>query len=141
MACHSTVGLQHAAMAIYNAYCDRAPLIIFGGNHLDAADRRPGAEWSHAAQDAAKLVRDFVKWDDTPTSVTHFMESVMRAYKIATTPPMGPVVIIVDGYLQEKELGDVVPSIPNFAPTRPPQGEMGALREAVRMLVDAPSVP
>ena len=55
--------------------------------------------------------------------------------------PWDPVVIIVDGYLQEKELGDVVPSIPNFAPTRPPQGEMGALREAARMLVDAPSVP
>ena len=137
MACHSTVGLQHASMAIYNAYCDRSPLIIFGGNHLDAAERRPGAEWAHSAQDAAKLVRDFVKWDDTPASVTHFVESVMRAYKIATTPPMGPVVIIVDGHLQEKELGDVVPSIPDLAPTRPPQGEIGALREAARMLVGA----
>ena len=137
MACHSTVGLQHAAMAIYNAYCDRVPLIIFGGNHLDAADRRSGAEWSHAAQDAAKLVRDFIKWDDTPTSVIHFMESVMRAYKIATTPPMGPVVIIIDGHLQEQELGDAPPRIPNFAPTVPPQGELGALREAARLLVDA----
>ncbi len=137
MACHSTVGLQHASMAIYNAYCDRAPVIIFGGNHLDAADRRPGAEWSHAAQDAAKLVRDFIKWDDTPNSIPHFMESVMRAYKIATTPPMGPVVIIVDGHLQEKELGDAVPAIPDFAPTTPPQGEMGALREAARLLVNA----
>ena len=41
MACHGTVGLQHAAMAVYNAFCDRVPLIIFGGNHLDAA--RPPA--------------------------------------------------------------------------------------------------
>ena len=137
MACHSTVGLQHAAMAIYNAYCDRAPLIVFGGNHLDAADRRPGAEWSHAAQDAAKLVRDFVKWDDTPHSLQHFMESVMRAYKIATTPPMGPVVIIVDGHLQEKEVEGNLPRIPALAPTVPPQGEIGALREAARLLVDA----
>ena len=137
MACHSTVGLQHAAMAIYNAYCDRAPLIVFGGNHLDAADRRPGAEWSHAAQDAAKLVRDFVKWDDTPNSLQHFMESTMRAYKIATTPPMGPVVIIVDGHLQEKEVDGNLPPIPALAPTVPPQGEIGALREVARLLVDA----
>ena len=59
MACHGTVGLQHASMAVYNAWCDRAPVIIFAGNHLDAAERRPGVEWSHLVQDAAKLVRDF----------------------------------------------------------------------------------
>lgn len=136
MACHSTVGLQHASMAIYNAFCDRAPLIVFGGNHLDAADRRPGAEWSHAAQDPAKLVRDFIKWDDTPVSAQHFVESMMRAYKVAMTPPMGPVVIILDGHLQEKELNSA-PTIPDFAQTVPPQGEIGALREAARLLVDA----
>ncbi len=136
MACHSTVGLQHASMAIYNAFCDRVPLIVFGGNHLDAADRRPGAEWSHAAQDPSKLVRDFIKWDDTPLSAQHFVESMHRACKVATTPPMGPVVIILDGHLQEKELGNA-PAIPDFTPTSPPQGEIGALREAARLLVDA----
>ena len=35
--CHGTVGLQHATMAIYNAWCDRVPVIIMGGNDLDAA--------------------------------------------------------------------------------------------------------
>ena len=29
---HGTVGTQHAAMAIYNAYCDRVPVMIFTGN-------------------------------------------------------------------------------------------------------------
>src|SRR5262245_52631567 len=29
--CHGTVGLQHAAMAIYNAYCDRVPVYILAG--------------------------------------------------------------------------------------------------------------
>src|SRR5713101_1999467 len=37
--CHGTVGLQHATMAIYNAWCDRVPVIIVGGNELDAAHR------------------------------------------------------------------------------------------------------
>ncbi len=72
IACHGTVGLQHAAMAIYNAWCDRAPIVVLAGNHLDATERRAGVEWSHSVQDAAKLVRDFIKWDDTrcrcPTS-------------------------------------------------------------------------
>ena len=29
---HGMVGTQHAAMAIYNAYCDRVPMLIFTGN-------------------------------------------------------------------------------------------------------------
>ena len=89
--CHGTVGLQHAAMAIYNAYCDRVPVYILAGNSLDATMRRPGVEWAHSVQDAASMVRDFIKWDDTPASLPHFAESAVRAYKIAMTPPMMPV--------------------------------------------------
>src|SRR3990170_3746481 len=50
---HGTVGLQHAAMAIYNAYCDRVPVFIILGNTIDATQRRPGVEWLHSVQDAA----------------------------------------------------------------------------------------
>ena len=98
---HGTVGIQHAAMAIYNAYCDRVPVYILAGNHLDATHRRPGVEWAHSVQDAAAMVRDYVKWDDTPFSLPHFAESAVRAYKIAMTPPMMPVVLVIDGGLQE----------------------------------------
>src|ERR1700704_3231572 len=101
---HGTVGLQHAAMAVYNAYCDRVPVYIIVGNTLDATERRPGFEWTHSVQDAASLVRDFSKWDDTPISLEHFAESAVRAYKLATTPPMGPVLIVADSELQERPL-------------------------------------
>src|SRR5262249_58852319 len=94
--CHSTVGLQHATMAIYNAWCDRVPVIVMLGNGADAAKRRPGVEWIHTAQDPAALVRDFTKWDDQPASLQHFAESLVRACKVATTPPMGPTVIVAD---------------------------------------------
>ena len=36
---HGTVGLQHASMAIYNAYADRVPVYIMVGNHADGAQR------------------------------------------------------------------------------------------------------
>jgi len=94
--CHGTVGMQHAAMAIYNAYCDRVPVYILAGNSLDATMRRPGVEWAHSVQDAAAMVRDFIKWDDLPFSLPHFAESAVRAYKIAMTPPTMPVVIVAD---------------------------------------------
>ena len=99
---HGTVGLQHATMAVYNAWCDRVPVMMFAGNFLDANTRRPGVEWYHCVQDPAAIHRDFTKWDDQPVSLQHFAESVMRAYKIATTPPMGPVLITADGDLAEE---------------------------------------
>ena len=79
---HGTVGLQHASMALYNAWCDRVPVYMILGNHSDAAIRR-AAEWYHGVQDAAAMVRDYTKWDDAPWSLTHFGESAVRAYKIA----------------------------------------------------------
>ena len=94
-------------MAIYNAYCDRVPVYIIVGNSLDATMRRPGVEWLHSVQDAASIVRDFVKWDDTPLSLQHFAESAVRAYKIAMTPPMEPVLLVADGELQERPLAAV----------------------------------
>ena len=101
---HGTVGLQHASMAVYNAFADRVPVYMVIGNILDATWRRSDVEWTHAVQDASAMVRDYTKWDDTPVSLTHFAESAMRAYKIATTPPYGPVVLVADAALQEEPI-------------------------------------
>jgi thiamine pyrophosphate-dependent acetolactate synthase large subunit-like protein len=138
--CHGTVGMQHAAMAIYNAYCDRVPVYILAGNSLDATLRRPGVEWAHSVQDAAAMVRDFIKWDDQPISLPHFAESAMRAYKIAMTPPMMPVLLVIDGGLQEDPISPEVSSrlrIPRLTVATPPQGDSGAVTEAARLLVNA----
>ena len=138
--CHGTVGLQHAAMGIYNAYCDRVPVIILAGNSLDATMRRPGVEWAHSVQDAASMVRDFTKWDDNPVSLPHFAESAVRAYKIAMTPPMMPVVVVLDGGLQEDPIPAEVASrlrVPKLTMATPPQGDSGAVAEAARLLVNA----
>lgn len=136
---HGTVGFQHAAMAVYNAWCDRVPVVLLGGNHYDAAERRLGVEWAHSAQDAAGIVRDYLKWDDAPRSLQHFAESMVRAYKIATTPPMGPVVVMLDGHLQEAEIDEENLSIPDMTPTRRPVGDAGAILTAARWLVAADS--
>ncbi len=138
--CHGTVGIQHAAMAIYNAYCDRVPVYILAGNSLDATLRRPGVEWAHSVQDAAAMVRDYIKWDDQPVSLPHFAESAVRAYKIAMTPPMMPVLLVLDQQLQEDPISpEVTPRmrIPKLTLTSPPQGDSGAVSEAASLLVNA----
>ena len=134
---HGSVGVQHAAMAIYNAWVDRVPLMIFTGNGLDATKRRPGTEWNHSVQDPALLVRDFVKWDDYPMSLAHFAESTVRAYKIATTPPMEPVLINADIDLQEEGIHEEGLKVPKLSRSRPPQGDRAALAQAAKWLVSA----
>src|SRR6516225_5975355 len=137
--CHGTVGLQHATMAIYNAWCDRVPMIVVGGNDLDAAHRPPGVPTFHSAQDINAIVRDYTKWDDTPVSLQHFAQSFVRAYKIAMTPPYGPVAISLDAGLQQepiRENGEKL-YIPRYVPTSPPQGDSGAVKEAARLLANA----
>ncbi len=137
MLCHGTVGIQHGAMAVYNAYCDRAPILLFGGNYTDGENRSRSVEWSHAAQNAAAPIQDYIKFHAAPQSAGQFAESVVRAYKIATTAPAGPVFISVDKSLQEKPMGAKTPKIPKLAPTVPPQGNSDALNQTAQWLVDA----
>ena len=135
---HGPVGLQHGSMAIYNAYCDRVPVYMIAGNSLEVTQRRPGVEWVHSAPDVATMVRDFVKWDDIPLSLTHYAESSVRAYKIAMTPPMMPVLIVADGDLQERAIEpQEVLRIPKLPAMSPPQGDSAAVNEAARLLVAA----
>ena len=134
---HGTVGLQHASMAIYNAYADRVPVYIILGNLLDIAYRRGSADWYHSVQDAAAMVRDYTKWDDTPISLSHFAESAVRGYSISMTPPYEPVVIVADGALQEEPITEKNLRIPKLVTSAPPQGDSGAVMEAAKLLVAA----
>jgi acetolactate synthase I/II/III large subunit len=136
---HGTVGLQHAAMAIYNAYADRIPIYMVVGNHADAAQRNGGVESFHSAQDMGALVRDYVKWDDQPYSLGAFAESAVRAYKIAMTPPMGPVLLVAHHELQSNPNTQTNLRIPKLVLTAPPQGDAAAVSEAAKLLVEAQS--
>lgn len=135
---HGVVGLQHAAIAIYHAFSDRVPVYLILGNTFDATERRPGAEWRHSVQDAAAMVRDYIKWDDMPISLEHFAESAVRAYKIAMTPPMLPVALVADSALQERPIdAGARLHIPKLTIPKPPAGDAGSVAEVARMLVAA----
>ncbi len=135
---HSTVGLQHASMGVYDSWVARAPVVLMIGNTLDANDRRPGVEWNHSAQDAVAMVRDYTKWDDLPLSLPAFAESAVRAYRIAMTPPREPVVIVLDSSLMEGPIPKGLDlRIPKLTLDGPPQGDTGSILEAAKLLVAA----
>jgi acetolactate synthase-1/2/3 large subunit len=133
---HSTVGLQHAAMGIYDAWCDRVPVYMMLGNTQDSAERNDFVTWVHSANDPCSLVRDMTKWDDNPISMTGWADAAVRAYRIAVTPPYGPVAVVVDEHRHVANMPAGM-RVPTFAMPAPPQGSLEAVREAAKLLVAA----
>ena len=129
---HSNVGLMHASMAIFNAWCDRMPVLILGATGpWDAAKRRPWIDWIHTASDQGALVRDYTKWDNQPASVPAAYEAILRAAQIANTAPRGPTYINLDAALQEAKIG-ALPPLPDVKRHRAPDPVLPAAH-----LVDA----
>ncbi|MEE9148231.1 MAG: thiamine pyrophosphate-dependent enzyme [Candidatus Tectomicrobia bacterium] len=137
---HNIVGLQHASMAIFNAWCDRVPLLALGATGpMDSSQRRPWIDWIHTALVQGNLVRDYVKWDDQPYSLASVPDSFLRACRIAQTDPQGPVYVCYDAGLQEDVVHTPVP-LPDpqrYAPPMSPQAHPDALERAADMLVEA----
>ena len=139
-AVHNIVGLQHASMAMYNAWCDRLPVIVMGGTGpMDTARRRPWIDWVHTALVQGNMVRDFVKWDDQPGSVAAVPDSFIRAYRLATTDPMGPVYICYDGDVQEVKLNGKIPSysLDRYPAPLPMQAPEEGFEKTIRWLLEA----
>jgi thiamine pyrophosphate-dependent acetolactate synthase large subunit-like protein len=127
---HGTIGIQHAAMAIYNAYCDRVPVYMIAGVDNE------GPVAAHNALDMAAMARDFVKWDHEPENLAQFTNSAYRAYRLMMTPPMAPVMLVLSGQLQKAPLTQ-----PRQAPAlvvpAPPSADLGSVREIAKLLVAA----
>ena len=135
VALHSNVGLMHATMAIYNAWCDRVPMLIVGATGpVDAARRRPWIDWIHTSADQGALIRPYVKWDDQPASVEAALDSLAQAYSITRAAPSAPVYVCLDVSLQEQRL-PAPPAIPDVRRDRSPRSH-GPDAEAVRTTLD-----
>jgi len=136
---HDIVGLQHASMAIFNAWCDRTPILnLGGGGPLDTTNRR-STDWVHTALVQGNAVREYVKFDDQPNSVDAVAESFLKAYRIAMTEPKGPVYICLDTDVQEAKVNKpmVVPHAQLFRPPPGPGANPESLRNASRLLAEA----
>jgi acetolactate synthase I/II/III large subunit len=135
VAIHSNVGLMHATMAIYNAWCDRVPMLIVGATGpVDAARRRPWIDWIHTSADQGALIRPYVKWDDQPASVEAALDSLAQAYSITRAAPSAPVYVCLDVSLQEQRL-PAPPAIPDVRRDRSPRAP-GPDAEAVRTTLE-----
>src|SRR4051812_7821429 len=137
---HANVGLLHASMAIFNAWCERVPMLIYGGNGpMDAASRRPWVDWVHTTTDQAALVRPYLKWDNQPASVAAIPEAMLRAAMIAQTQPCAPTYVIFDSTLQEQKLDKPLPlpDMQRYQPSAAPYPSPDALSAAAELIASA----
>jgi thiamine pyrophosphate-dependent acetolactate synthase large subunit-like protein len=135
VAIHSNVGLMHATMAIYNAYCDRVPMLVIGATGpVDAARRRPWIDWIHTSADQGALIRQYCKWDDQPGSVPAALDSLARAYSITRQAPSAPTYVCLDVSLQEQPLSSP-PPIPDVGRDTTPRSH-GPDAAAVRATLE-----
>ncbi|HET9718265.1 MAG TPA: thiamine pyrophosphate-binding protein [Pseudolabrys sp.] len=139
-AVHSNVGLMHGTMSIFNAWCDRMPMVILGATGpVDSVKRRPWIDWIHTARDQGALVRGYTKWDDQPASPAAAREAVLRANWIANTAPRGPTYVNLDAGMQESRLSEPLPPVearrymPRMESAAPPH----LVKEAAALLRDA----
>ena len=140
---HSNVGLMHGSMGIFNAWCDRVPMVVLGATGpVDASSRRPWIDWIHTSADQGALVRNFTKWDDQPASVSAAIEAVSRAYQITDTAPKGPVYVNLDASLQEQLLPGKLslPKMSRYRPASPAAPNSQALEEATGLLSTAKNI-
>jgi benzoylformate decarboxylase/acetolactate synthase-1/2/3 large subunit len=139
-AVHDVVGLQHASMAIYNAWCDQVAVLVLGATGpMDASVRRPWIDWIHTALVQGTQVRDYTKWDDQPASLAAVPEALVLGTRIADTAPRGPVYVCLDSQLQEQTVSDEfpVPDVASFAVPTPLAPDPHAVEQTARWLVAA----
>jgi len=141
-AVHDVVGLQHASMAIYNAWMDQVPMLVLGATGpVDATKRRPWTDWIHTALVQGTQVRDYTKWDDQPGSIAAVPETIIRAVQITNTAPRGPVYVCLDHEIQEDPIpeGFANLDVADFAAPVDAAPDPEAVERVVDWLVDASS--
>ena len=125
---HGTIGIQHAAMSIYQAYHDRTPVLMLAGNDPDFIQ-------AHTAHDMAGMVRSYTKWDSQPKTLEESLRDIQRAYNEAITPPMGPTLVVLDSEIQKDNAGSL--TVPTYAPPRYVTADSTQVREIAKGLVEA----
>ena len=125
---HGTIGVQHAAMSIYQAYYDRVPVLMIAGNDPDFIA-------AHTARDMAGIVRSYTKWDAEPKTLDEALVAIQRAYNEAVTPPMGPTLLVMGSEIQKDNAPHA--TVPAYRPPQFTTIDATQAKEIAKGLLDA----
>ncbi|APW98659.1 acetolactate synthase [Halobiforma lacisalsi AJ5] len=128
---HIAPGVAHGLGNLYAAKMAGAPLVVTAGNH--STDFRH--EEPILSGDLCELTDQFCKWSDEVLDVAALPTMLRRAFRVALTPPTGPVflglpldVMLAETDAEPERLGP----IPSAG-----RGDPAALERAAELLVEA----
>jgi benzoylformate decarboxylase len=127
-------GSCNAVGALYDAYRDRSPVIVTS----TTVDTRIAGRDSHTeGKDLVEMTKQFTKWSAEVHRADRIPEFLNRAFKVAATPPTGPVYLALPSNLlgepisMENPLAERSRVIPRIG------GDPEALKEAAKLLAAA----
>ena len=127
-------GSANAIGALYDAYRDRSPVIVTSTN----VDTRIFGRDSHTeGKDLVEMTKQFTKWSAEVHRADRIPEFLNRAFKVASTPPTGPVYLALPSNLLGETISPPNPQairsriVPRIA------GDLEALTEAAKLLAQA----
>ena len=127
-------GTANAVGALYDAFRDRSPVVVTS-THVDS--RIVGRDSHSEGRDLVELTRQFTKWSHEVHRADRIAEILNRAFKVASTPPKGPVYLSLPGNLLAEEIQVDIPRPERYRIVPQMAADPEALREAARALVEA----
>jgi benzoylformate decarboxylase len=127
-------GTANSVGALYDAYRDRSPVVLTSTN----VDTRIVGRDSHTeGKDLVELTKQFTKWSCEVHRADRIPEILNRAFKVASTPPMGPVYLSLPSNLLGESITVKNPDVERSRIVPRMAGDPDALRDTAKLLTEA----
>src|ERR1043166_4421655 len=127
-------GTANSVGALYDAYRDRSPVVVTSTN----VDTRIIGRDSHTeGKDLVELTKQFTKWSCEVHRADRIPEILNRAFKVASTPPTGPVYLSLPSNLLGEHIDVQNPDAERSRIVPRIAGDPEALKEAAKLLAEA----
>jgi len=127
-------GSANSVGALYDAYRDRSPVIVTSTN----VDTRIDGRDSHTeGKNLVEMTKQFTKWSAEVHRADRIPEYLNRAFKVASTPPTGPVYLALPSNLLGETIKIANPDAERSRITPRIAGDPEALAEAAKLLAGA----
>jgi len=127
-------GSCNAVGALYDAYRDRSPVIVTS----TTVDTRIAGRDSHTeGKDLVEMTKQFTKWSAEVHRADRIPEFLNRAFKVAATPPTGPVYLALPSNLLGEPISMENPVAERSRVSPRIGADPEALKEAAQLLAAA----
>ena len=108
---HISVGVSNSIAVMYNSWRGGTPMVITSGQAPIGLQLHNPTLYSNMVN----VMREYTKWAGEITTASDVPSIIRRAFKIASTPPTGPVFVSLawDSMNQEADV-DIVPSVDHY---------------------------